>query len=102
MKAKNEKASYRRVVTAEVQGKSVIQSDEFLEDYNFETVPGYIHRLVWANLSIPDLSHRQEMDSYPDSVVPGPGGTILLSLRFRPVPFSKIRLLTATPRIKRR
>ena len=45
MKAENKKASYRRVVTAEVQGKSVIQSNELLENYNFETVPGYIHRL---------------------------------------------------------
>jgi hypothetical protein len=45
VKADNQKASYRRVVTAEVQGKSVIQSNELLENYNFETVPGYIHRL---------------------------------------------------------
>ena len=37
MKADNEKASYRRVVTAEVQGKSVIQSDQLLENYNFKT-----------------------------------------------------------------
>ena len=56
MKTENKKTSYRRVVTAEVQGKSVIQSNEVLENYNFETVPGYIHRLVWANSSIPDLT----------------------------------------------
>ena len=63
MKAENKKASYRRLVTAEVQGNSVIQSNELLENYNFETVPGYIHRLVWGNLSIPDLSQQQNTDS---------------------------------------
>ena len=46
VKAENKKASYRRVVTAEVQGKSVIQSNELLENYNFETVPGHTHLLV--------------------------------------------------------
>jgi hypothetical protein len=80
----NRKASYRRVVTAEVQGKSVIQSDELLQDYNFETVPGYVHRLVWANSSIPDLSQQQKMDRYPESVVPGPGGTSLHIVTFPP------------------
>ena len=84
VKAENKKASYRRVVTAEVQGKSVIQSNELLENYNFETVPGYIHRLVWANLSIPDLSQQQKMDSYPESVVPGPGGTSFHIVTFPP------------------
>src|ERR1700719_4248666 len=83
-KAENKKASYRRVVTAEVQGKSVIQSDESLQNYNFETVPGYIHRLVWANSSVPDLSQQQRMDSYPESVVPGPGGTSLHIVTFPP------------------
>jgi hypothetical protein len=84
VKAENKKASYRRVVTAEVQGKSVIQSNELLENYNFQTVPGYIHRLVWANLSIPDLSQQQKMDSYPESVVPGPGGTSFHIVTFPP------------------
>ena len=84
MSTENRKASYRRVVTAEVQGKSVIQSDELLQDYNFETVPGYVHRLVWANSSIPDLSQQQKMDSYPESVVPGPGGTSLHIVTFPP------------------
>jgi hypothetical protein len=102
VKAENKKTSYRRVATAEVQGKSVIQSDEQLQNYNFETVPGYMHRLVWANLSIPDLSQQQKMDSYPESVVPGPGGTSLHIVTFPPSSVSKIRLLTATPRIKRR
>jgi len=101
MKTKNRKAGYRRVVTAEVQGKSVIKSDDLLQDYNFETVPGYVHRLVWANSSIPDLSQKQEMDRYPESVVHGPGGQAFISLPFHPVPFSKIRLLMARPHMKR-
>src|ERR1700730_15366864 len=84
MKTENRKATYRRVVTAEVQGKSVIQSDELLQNYNFETVPGYIHRLVRANLSIPDLTQQQKMDRYPASVVPGPGGTSLHIVTFPP------------------
>jgi hypothetical protein len=84
MKTENRKASYRRVVTAEVQGKSVIQSDDLLQDYNFETIPGYIHRLVWADSSIPDLSQQQKMDRYPESVVPGPGGTSLHIVTFPP------------------
>jgi hypothetical protein len=101
VKSGNKKAIYRCVVTAEVQGKSVIQSDELLQNYNFETVPGYIHRLVWANSSIPDLSQQQKMDRYPESVVPGPGGTSLHIVPFRPVLSSTIRLLMARPRIKR-
>ena len=84
MKPENKKASYRRVVTAEIQAKSVIQSDELLENYNFKTVPGYIHRLVWVNSSIPDLSQQQKMDGYPESVVPGPGGTSLHIVTFPP------------------
>jgi len=83
-KSENRKASYRRVVTAEVQGKSVVQSDDLLQDYNFATVPGYIHRLVWANSSIPDLRQQQKMDRYPESVVPGPGGTSLHIVTFPP------------------
>jgi hypothetical protein len=101
VKAENKKASYRRVVTAEVQGKSVIQSNELLGNYNFETVPGYIHRLVWANLSIPDLSQQQSWIATLSPSFLGREGQAFISLPFRPVPFSKIRLLTATPRIKR-
>jgi hypothetical protein len=34
-------STYRRVVTANANGKSVIQSDEQLPPYQFKTVPGY-------------------------------------------------------------
>jgi len=41
--------TYRRVVTENVNGKSVVQSDEPLLAYEFKTVPGYEHTLIWVN-----------------------------------------------------
>jgi len=77
-------STYRRVVTANVSGKSVVQSDEPLPAYEFKTVPGYEHTLIWINAGIPDLSKEQRFDRYPDSVVPGPGGTSLHFVTFPP------------------
>jgi len=76
--------SYRRVVTENVNGKSVVQSDEPLFAYEFKTVPGYGHTLIWVNPTTPDLSEEQRFDHYPDSVVPGPGGTSLHFVTFPP------------------
>jgi hypothetical protein len=70
-------STYRRIVTGNVNGKAVVQSDEPLPAYEFKTVPGYEHTLIWVNPAIPDLSKEQRFDSYPDSVVPGAGGTSL-------------------------
>lgn len=70
-------STYRRVVTANITGKSVVQSDEPMPAYEFKTVRGYQHALIWANPTTPDLSKEQRFDSYPDCVVPGPGGTSL-------------------------
>jgi hypothetical protein len=70
-------STYRRIVTANANGKSVVQSDESLRAYEFRTVPGYEHALIWVNPATPDLSTAQRFDGYPDSVVPGPGGTSL-------------------------
>ena len=75
---------YRRVVTGNVNGKAVVQSDEPLLAYEFKTVPGYEHTLIWVNVATPDLSKEQRLDSYPDSVVPGPGGTSLHFVTFPP------------------
>jgi mannose-6-phosphate isomerase-like protein (cupin superfamily) len=75
---------YRRVVTGNVSGKSVVRSDEVTETYRFKTVPGYEHTLVWVNATTPDLSKEQSFDNYPDSVVPGPGGTSLHFVTFPP------------------
>lgn len=74
----------RRIVTENVNGKSVVQSDEPLLAYEFTTVPGYEHTLVWINPTTPDLSIAQRFDRYPDSVVPGPGGTSLHFVTFPP------------------
>jgi hypothetical protein len=77
-------STYRRVVTENVNGKSVVQSDEPLLTYQFKTVPGYEHTLIWVNPTTPDLSEQQRFDRYPDSVVPGPGGTSLHFVTFPP------------------
>ena len=76
--------TYRRIVTGNVNGKSVVQSDESMLAYQFKTVPGYEHTLIWVNPTTPDLSKEQRFDSYPDSVVPGPGGTSLHFVTFPP------------------
>jgi mannose-6-phosphate isomerase-like protein (cupin superfamily) len=75
---------YRRVVTANVNGKSVIQSDERMQAYEFKTVPGYQHTLIWINPTTPDLRAEQRFDHYSESVVPGPGGTSLQFVTFPP------------------
>ena len=77
-------STYRRIVTENVNGKSVVQSDESLPAYEFKTVPGYEHTLIWVNAATPDLRKKQKLDSYPDSVVPGPGGTSLHYVTFPP------------------
>jgi hypothetical protein len=77
-------STYRRIVTRNANGKSVIQSDEQLQTYEFKTVPGYEHTLVWVNPATPDLREEQRFDRYPDSVVPGPGGTSLHFVTFPP------------------
>jgi mannose-6-phosphate isomerase-like protein (cupin superfamily) len=82
---RSKKAStYRRVVTGDVNGRSVVQNDEQMEAYQFKTVPGYEHTLIWVNATTPDLSKEQRFYSYPDSVVPGPGGTSLHFVTFPP------------------
>src|SRR5712671_4854974 len=77
-------STYRRVVTENVNGKSVVQSDGLMHAYEFRTVPGYEHTLIWVNPVTPDLRDEQRFDRYPDSVVPGPGGTSLHFVTFPP------------------
>jgi hypothetical protein len=48
--------THRRVVTENINGKSVVQSDERLPAYAFETVSGYQHTLFWVNPTTPDLN----------------------------------------------
>ena len=57
LSSRDKKAStYRRVVAGNVNGKSIVQSDELMEAYQFKTVPGYEHTLVWINDGTPDPS----------------------------------------------
>ena len=83
-KSSKKPSTCRRIVTENVNGKAVVQSDETLPAYEFETVPGYEHTLIWVNPTTPDLGKQQKFDSYPDSVVPGPGGTSLHFVTFPP------------------
>ena len=78
-------SAYRRIVTGKLSGKSVVQSDERLLAYEFKTVPGYEHTLIWVNPTTPDLGKEQRFDSYPTPSFPGPGGT---SLHFVTIPGS--------------
>ncbi len=73
-------SSYRRVVTANVNGKGVLQSDEPLPAYEFKTVPGYEHMLTAVNPETPDLREEQRFDRYPGSVVPA---NLVLARRLR-------------------
>jgi hypothetical protein len=77
-------STYRRIVTGNVNGRSVVQTDEQMEAYQFKTVPGYEHTLIWLNATTPDLSKEQRFDRNPDTVVPGPGGTSLHFVTFPP------------------
>jgi hypothetical protein len=60
-------STYRRIVTGNVSGESVVQSDEQMETYQFRTVPGYEHTLIWVNETPPDLSTEQRFDRYPEN-----------------------------------
>ncbi|MGB2663248.1 MAG: cupin domain-containing protein [Candidatus Acidiferrum sp.] len=83
-KREKKPSTYRRIVTGNVNGKSAVQSDEALLAYEFKTVTGYEHTLIWVNPATPDLSKEQRLAGYPDSVVPGPGGTSLHFVTFPP------------------
>jgi mannose-6-phosphate isomerase-like protein (cupin superfamily) len=83
-KRRKKPSAYRRIVTGNRNGKAVVRSDEPLLAYEFKTVPGYEHTLIWVNPAIPDLTKEQRFDSYPDSAVPGPGGTSLHFVSFPP------------------
>jgi mannose-6-phosphate isomerase-like protein (cupin superfamily) len=80
----NKPSTHRRIVTGNVNGKAVVQSDEQMQAYEFKSVPNYEHTLIWVNPSTPDLREKQRFDRYPESVVPGPGGTSLHFVTFPP------------------
>jgi hypothetical protein len=39
-----------------------------MQAYEFKSVPGYEHTLVWVNATTLDLSKEKRFDQYPDSV----------------------------------
>jgi mannose-6-phosphate isomerase-like protein (cupin superfamily) len=84
MASEDERNSYRRVVTGHENGKSIIQSDERLEAYRFKSVPGFEHTLLWENQGIPDLTLEQKPGCYPQSLIPGPGGSTLHVVTYPP------------------
>src|SRR5260370_12686799 len=63
---------YRRVVTMNVDGHSVVQSDEQMQAYEFKSVPNYEHTLVWINQTTPDLREGKRFDRYPEQLFPPP------------------------------
>ncbi len=58
-------SNYRRIVTGNVNGRSVVQTDEQMEAYQFKTVPGYEHTLIWLNAATPDLSKSKGLTAIP-------------------------------------
>jgi hypothetical protein len=84
MKKENKKTTFRRIVTQAANGKAVVESDSPIENYEFNSVPGYFHSLIWVNPTAPDLKKKQKFDRYPESVLPGPGGTSLHVVTFPP------------------
>jgi len=89
-------STYRRIVRGNVNGKSVVRRDEHMQTYEFKSVPGYEHTLVWVNPTTPDLREEQRFDRYPNSVVPGPGGTSPHFVTFPPSSvFARTYRLTA-------
>jgi hypothetical protein len=41
----NKPSTHRRIVTGNVNGKAVVQSDEQMQAYEFKSVPNYEHTL---------------------------------------------------------
>jgi hypothetical protein len=56
--------TYRRIVTGNVNGKAVVQSDEPLLAYEFKTVPGYEHTL-WVNRRSPTFARSKGLTAIP-------------------------------------
>ena len=78
-------------VRIRVQACGICHSDVITKDglfpgvtYEFKSVPGYEHTLVWVDPTTPNLSNAQGFVRCPASVVPGPGGTSLHFVTFPP------------------
>jgi len=58
-------STYRRVVTANVDGKSILRSDEQLQAYEFKSVPSYEHTLVWVNPTTRTFARNKGLTAIP-------------------------------------
>ena len=72
-------STYRRIVTGNVNDKSVVQSDESMLAYEFKTVPGYEHTLIWSTRR-PRISVRSKgLTAIPTPSFQGPGARVCTS-----------------------
>jgi hypothetical protein len=55
--------SYCRVVTEALDGKSVVKDDDLIKVYNFDSVPGFRHTLLWAGRSTLTWGNSQVLRS---------------------------------------
>lgn len=77
--------TYRRVVSANVDGKSTVVSDEEVAANEFEAVPGFIPNVVWGTIPGATLDSGADDKSVSiESVLPEAGGTKLFLVTFPP------------------
>jgi hypothetical protein len=67
---------YRRVVITNVHSKSVVQSDEQMQTYEFSTLPGYEHTLVWVNPTTPDYARSKASIATRTQLFPDPAAQV--------------------------
>ena len=84
-----------------VDGKSVVLSDDKMQAYEFKSVPGYEHTLVWVDPTTPNLRNGQDSFAIPPQLFPDLAAQVFISLRFHRVQFLRTLRLTAKPPAER-
>lgn len=76
----------RRVVTGEIDGRSVVVSDGPLAStHDFIAIPGFQTTLVWASPEVPQLPHDGSDPALTTaSMLPSPYGSRVILVRFPP------------------
>ena len=72
-KRRKKPSTYRRIATGNVDEKAVVRSDVPLRAYEFKTIPGCQHTLIWVNATTPDLSREQRLTVIPTPSFQDPG-----------------------------
>ncbi len=83
----SEKNTPRRVVTGIIDGKSVFLSEGAAPNcHHYEGWPGFMTSVVWATPAMPSIPPAQGEEPAPAGlpVLPGPGETRLMIVRFPP------------------